>query len=137
MLEYLDTLRADTVLQERLKSLPNVTLYTSALITEIIGDGNKVTAIRKKDRLTGGEQTIELEGLFVQIGLSANSSLFATHLDTNMIGEIIVDSYCRTPIAGLYAAGDVTNIAYKQVVISMGEGAKAALTAFDDRIRGL
>lgn len=135
--EYLDSLKADTVLQEKLKSLSNVTLYTSTITTEIVGDGNKVTAIRKKDRLSGEEQTIEVEGIFVQIGLSANSSLFAPHLDTNMIGEIIVDAYCRTPIAGLYAAGDVTNIAYKQVVISMGEGAKAALTAFDDRIRGL
>lgn len=135
--EFLDTLKADTVLQEKLKTLPNVTLYTSTATTEIVGDGTKVTAIRKKDRVSGEEQTIELDGVFIQIGLSANSSLFAPLLETNMIGEIIIDNNCRTSLAGVYAAGDVSTVSYKQVVISMGEGAKAALAAFDDRIRGI
>ncbi len=137
VLEFLDTLKADTVLQERLKSLSNVTLYTSTLTSEIVGDGTKVTALRKKERASGMEETIELDGVFVQIGLSANSSLFASLLETNMVGEIITDNNGRTDLAGVYAAGDVTNVSYKQVVISMGEGAKAALAAFDDRIRGV
>lgn len=133
--EYADTLRADTVLQEKASSLPNVEIYTSAQTTEVIGNGHKVTAIRVRDRITGAETVTPLDGIFVQIGLAANSSPFRDQLQTSPIGEIIIDSTCRTNIAGVYAAGDVSSVPYKQIVIAMGEGAKAALSAFDDRIR--
>lgn len=136
VIEFMDMLKADTVLQEKLKSLPNVMVYTSTATSEIVGDGTKVVGIKVKDRATEMESTIELEGVFVQIGLSANSTLFASTIPVNRIGEIITDNNGKTSVQGVYAAGDVTDVSYKQIIISMGEGAKAALAAFDDRIRG-
>ena len=133
--EYADTLRADTVLQDKARSLPNVEIHTSAQTTEVIGNGHKVTGIRVRNRITGEESTKSLDGIFVQIGLAANSAPFRDQLQTSPIGEIIIDSACRTNIAGVYAAGDVSSVPYKQIIIAMGEGAKAALSAFDDRIR--
>jgi alkyl hydroperoxide reductase subunit F len=136
VIEFADSLKADEVLQKKAQSLANVEIFTSAETTEVIGNGSKMTALRVKDRTTGDEREIGLDGVFVQIGLAANSGPFAEQVETNRMGEIVVDERCRTSVAGVYAAGDVSTVPYKQIVIAMGEGAKAALTAFDDRIRG-
>ena len=135
--EFMDTLKADNVLQDKLRSLPNVEIFTSYQTTKIVGDGAKVIALEAKDRTTDEIQLVELNGIFIQIGLSANSTVFKEALTTNRVGEIEVDRNCRTTQKGIYAAGDVTDVSYKQIIISMGEGAKAALAAFDDKIRGL
>ena len=135
--EFADTLKADQVLQDKARSLPNVTIFTSAQTTQVIGNGEKVTAIRVKDRRSGEERDHTLDGIFVQIGLAANSAPFRDALETTAIGEIKIDAFCRTAVPGVYAAGDVSDVPYKQIVIAMGEGAKAALSAFDDRIRGM
>ena len=135
--EFADTLKADQVLQQKAQSLPNVEIFTSSQTTQVIGNGEKVTAIRIKDRLTDKERDYPLDGIFVQIGLAANSAPFKGMLDMTPIGEIKIDAFCRTTLPGVYAAGDVSNVPYKQIVIAMGEGAKAALSAFDDRIRGI
>lgn len=135
--EFMDELKADNVLQERLKSLPNVEVFVSSQTTEVIGNGDKLTALRVKDRRTEEERTVELDGVFVQIGLSANSSAFRDLVEMNRPGEIVIDTHCRTNVPGIYAAGDVSTVPYKQIIISMGEGAKAALAAFDDRVRGI
>jgi alkyl hydroperoxide reductase subunit F len=92
-----------------------------------------VTGIRIKNRLTEEERLLELDGVFVQIGLSANSSVVKDLVNTNRFGEIEIDTCCRTSQPGIYAAGDVTTVPYKQIIIAMGEGAKAALTAFGER----
>ena len=137
VLEFMDSLKADVVLQDKLRSLPNVVVFASVQTTSVEGDGSKVTAVRLRDRASGEERTIPLDGVFVQIGLSANSDLFDGLLERNRAGEIVIDSYCRTGIPGVYAAGDVSTVPYKQIVVAMGEGAKAALSAFDDRVRGV
>lgn len=134
--EFADTLKADNVLQEKAAATPNIDIFTSSQTTAILGDGNKVTAIDVKDRTTGEITRHLIDGIFVQIGLSANSRPFAGQLDMSPIGEIVIDSSCRTSVKGVYAAGDVSTVPYKQIVIAMGEGAKAALSAFDDIIRG-
>ena len=135
--EFADTLKADQVLQEKARSLPNVEIFTSSQTIKVDGNGEKVTSIRIKDRLTGEERDFPLDGIFVQIGLAANSAPFRNKLETTPTGEIKIDAFCRTTLPGVYAAGDVSNVPYKQIVIAMGEGAKAALSAFDDRIRGV
>lgn len=135
--EFMDELKADNVLQERLKTLPNVEVFVSSQTTEVVGNGDKLTALRLKDRKTEEERLMELDGVFVQIGLSANSSVFREVVETNRQGEIVINAHCRTNAPGIYAAGDVSTVPYKQIIISMGEGAKAALSAFDDRVRGL
>lgn len=137
VLEFADTLKADQVLQDKLYSLPNAEVFKSSQTMEVIGNGTKVTGIRVKDRETEQERTIDLDGIFVQIGLAANSGAFREVVDTNRPGEIVIDSHCRTSVPGIYAAGDVSTVPYKQIIISMGEGAKAALTAFEDRMRGI
>lgn len=137
VLEFMDALKADKVLQEKAASLPNVEIFVSSQTTEVVGNGEKVTGLRVKDRNSNEERVVELDGIFVQIGLAPNSEVFKGHLNTNKMGEIEIDGHCRTNKAGVFAAGDVTTVPYKQIIISMGEGAKAALTAFDDRIRGL
>jgi alkyl hydroperoxide reductase subunit F len=137
VLEFLDELKADHVLQEKARSLPNVTIFTSSQTTEIVGNGARVTGLRVKNRASGEERTIDLEGVFVQIGLSANSAAFRELVQTNRAGEIEIDTHCRTSQPGIYAAGDVTIVPYKQIIIAMGEGAKAALSAFEDRMRGV
>lgn len=136
VLEFLDHLKADQVLQEKLKSLPNVEVFVSSQTLEVIGNGDKVTGIRVKNRATEEARTIELDGIFVQIGLMPNSGVFREVVDTNRMGEIAIDTHCRTNIPGIYAAGDVSTVPYKQIIIAMGEGAKAALSAFEDRMRG-
>lgn len=135
--EFMEDLKADKVLQEKLRSLPNVDVFLHSQTTEVIGNGEKVVGIKVKNRGTEEERIVDLDGIFVQIGLVANSATFKDLVETNRMGEIVTDEYCRTNIPGIYAAGDVANVPYKQIIISMGEGAKAALSAFDDRIRGV
>lgn len=96
-----------------------------------------MTALRVKDRESGAEEELSLDGIFVQIDLTPNSHLFKEVLETNRPGEIVTDKNGRTSVPGIYAAGDVSDVAYKQIIISMGEGAKAALSAFEDRMRGV
>lgn len=136
VLEFMEELKADTVLQDRLRSLPNVEIFTGVETRKISGDGTKVESITIRNRSTGSEQEIALSGIFVQIGLSANSSIVEGLVEKNRIGEIIVDKNGRTSQKGIYASGDVTDVSYKQIIIAMGEGAKTSLAAFDDRIRG-
>jgi alkyl hydroperoxide reductase subunit F len=135
--EFLDELKADLVLQKKAQSLPNVEIFLASQTVEVVGNGEKVTGIRVKNRKTEEERLIELDGIFVQIGLTANSSTFKEIVTTNRFGEIEIDAHCRTNQPGIYAAGDVTTVPYKQIIISMGEGAKAALTAFEDRMLGI
>ncbi|MDR1200152.1 MAG: alkyl hydroperoxide reductase subunit F [Tannerellaceae bacterium] len=135
--EFLDELKADKVLQEKAKSQSNIEIILGAQTTEVIGNGEKVTGIKVKDRKTEQEYIKELDGIFVQIGLTPNSGIFKDIVNTNRFGEIEVDTHCRTNIPGIYAAGDVATTPYKQIIIAMGEGAKAALSAFEDRIRGV
>lgn len=135
--EFLDELKADKVLQEKVKNLPNVEVFLHSQTTEVITNGEKVTGLKVKDRKTEEEHVVDLDGVFVQIGLTPNSAAFKNVVKTNRFGEIEIDVRGRTDVPGIYAAGDVTTVPYKQIIISMGEGAKAALTAFDDRIRGI
>ncbi len=135
LFEYMDTLKADEVLVRKLKSLPNVSIVTGAKTQEIIGDGEKVIGIRYELRATGEGITLDTDGIFVQIGLSPNSALVKDLVETSKFGEIVIDAKGRTSAAGIYAAGDVTTVPFKQIVIAMGEGAKVALTAFEDRMR--
>ena len=136
VVEFMDTLKADRVLQDKARSLPNVEILTSTQTTQVVGDGAKVTALRLKNRQSNEETELPLDGVFVQIGLSANSQPFGNELEKTRIGEIVIDAHCRTSLPGVYAAGDVSSVPYKQIVIAMGEGAKAALSAFEDRMRG-
>lgn len=133
--EFLDTLKADEVLQKKLATFDNVTIHLSTSITEVKGDGRNVTAVVAKDRTTGETKEYPVSGVFVQIGLIPNSQDFEGQLAMNKRGEIMVDNLGRTSVKGVYAAGDVTDSAYKQIVIAMGSGATAALTAVDDRNR--
>lgn len=137
VLEFMDDLKADQVLQDKVRSLPNTEIFLHSQSLEVIGNGDKVTALRVKDRKTEAERVISLDGIFVQIGLAANSGPFREIVATTKPGEIVIDAHCRTNVPGIYAAGDVSTVPYKQIVIAMGEGAKAALSAFDDRMRGL
>ena len=136
VIEFMDRLKADQVLQDKARSLPNVEILVSTQTMKVVGNGEKVTALHLKNRQTEEVHELALDGVFVQIGLSANSQPF-TELEKTRIGEIVIDAHCRTNLTGVYAAGDVSSVPYKQIVISMGEGAKAALTAFDDRVRGV
>ncbi|MDH4386628.1 MAG: alkyl hydroperoxide reductase subunit F [Caulobacter sp.] len=135
LIEFDSALRADAVLQRKLHSLPNVTVITSALTTEVLGDGDKVTGLTWKDRTNESLHQIELEGIFVQIGLVPNTEWLKGALDLSPRGEIEVDSHGRTSLPGVFAAGDATTTPFKQIVIAMGEGAKASLSAFDHLIR--
>ena len=137
ILEFMDELKGDQVLQNKIKDLSNVRVTTNAQTLSIEGDGNKVNSIKYKNRETGKEEILTTDGVFVQIGLTANSKVFSDTITTNRIGEIEIDSVCRTNRAGIYAAGDVSVVPYKQIIIAMGEGSKAALSAFDDQIKGL
>jgi alkyl hydroperoxide reductase subunit F len=137
ILEFMDELKGDQVLQDKIKELSNVSITTNAQTLSIDGDGNKVNALKYQDRISEKEEVLTTDGVFVQIGLNANSKVFADTVKTNQVGEIEIDSHCRTNQAGIYAAGDVSIVPYKQIVIAMGEGSKAALSAFDDRIKGL
>ncbi|MTZ14081.1 alkyl hydroperoxide reductase subunit F [Pseudomonas sp. JL972] len=135
LLEFGEELRADAVLQRKLFSLPNVTVLKMAQTTEVKGDGQKVTGLVYKDRASEEMHSVELEGIFVQIGLLPNSEWLKGTLELSRFGEIIVDAKGQTSIPGVFAAGDVTTVPYKQIVIAVGEGAKASLSAFDHLIR--
>ena len=135
LLEFDSQLRADAVLQKKLNSLPNVTVITSALTSEVHGDGQKVTGLTYKDRNSSEFHQLELEGIFVQIGLLPNSDWLKGTVELTSRGEIIVDARGETSLPGIFAAGDVTTVPYKQIVIAVGEGAKASLSAFDHLIR--
>ncbi|MFO2464305.1 alkyl hydroperoxide reductase subunit F [Pseudomonas sp. 15FMM2] len=135
LLEFDSKLRADAVLQRKLYSLPNVKVITSALTSEVKGDGQKVTGLAYKDRDSGEFHTVELEGIFVQIGLLPNTDWLKGSVELSPRGEIIVDARGETSLPGVFAAGDVTTVPYKQIVIAVGEGAKASLSAFDHLIR--
>ncbi|WP_428908079.1 alkyl hydroperoxide reductase subunit F [Niallia sp. Krafla_26] len=134
VIEFAPELKADSVLQDRLNSLPNVTVIKNAATTEITGT-DKVNGISYKDRATEEIHHIELEGVFVQIGLVPNTDFLRDKLELTKMGEIVVDKRGATSIPGVFAAGDCTDTAYKQIIISMGSGATAALGAFDYLIR--
>ncbi|KXV01402.1 alkyl hydroperoxide reductase [Gluconobacter potus] len=127
-------LKADKVLQDRLLSLPNVTVLTNALTTKIEGDGKEVTGLTYSDG-DGGLHQIKTDGVFVQIGLLPNTEWLKGTLKLSPYGEIVIDDHCGTSVPGVFAAGDATTVPYKQIVIAMGEGAKASLSAFDYLIR--
>jgi alkyl hydroperoxide reductase subunit F len=135
LLEFADQLKADAVLVAKLKSLPNVTVHVNAQTLAIEGDGQKVGGLRWRDRASGAEQTIELAGVFVQIGLVPNTEWLKGVVDLNRYGEIVVDARGATSVPGIFAAGDATTVPYKQIVVAAGEGSKAALSAFDHLIR--
>ncbi|MBS0445775.1 MAG: alkyl hydroperoxide reductase subunit F [Proteobacteria bacterium] len=135
LVEFADQLKADAVLVTKLRSLPNVTVHVNAQTTEIAGDGTKVTGLVFKDRASGASRTVELSGVFVQIGLVPNTEFLKGAVELSRYGEIIVDARCATSVPGIYAAGDATTVPFKQIVIAAGEGAKAALSAFDHLIR--
>jgi alkyl hydroperoxide reductase subunit F len=135
LIEFGAELRADAVLQRKLNSLANVTVIKSAQTTEIHGDGKKVNGLSYKDRLTGELRKVELEGVFVQIGLMPNTEWLKGTVGLSRQGEIEIDARGQTSVPGVFAAGDVTTVPFKQIVIAVGEGAKAALGAFDYLIR--
>jgi alkyl hydroperoxide reductase subunit F len=136
LIEFADALRADHVLQDKLFSLKNVDVVLSAETTEITGDGERVSGLVWRGRHSGNEHRLELEGVFVQIGLVPNTEwLRDSGLELNRFGEIEIDARAATNLPGVFAAGDATTVPYKQIVIAMGEGSKAALSAFDYLIR--
>jgi alkyl hydroperoxide reductase subunit F len=135
LLEFADVLRADEVLQAKLRSLPNVTVHTEVLTTEVQGDGNKVTGLSYTDRRTGEGHTVPLEGIFVQIGLVPNTEWLRDIVELSPRGEVVIDDRGQTSMPGVFAAGDCTTVPYKQIVIAMGAGATAGLSAFDHLIR--
>jgi alkyl hydroperoxide reductase subunit F len=135
LLEFADKLRADAVLQKKLASLPNVTILTNAQTTAVTGAGQKVNGMEYTDRATGTQHRLELEGVFVQIGLVPNTDWLKGTVELSKYGEIEVDARGQTSIPGVFAAGDVTTAPYKQIITAMGDGAKAALGTFDHLIR--
>lgn len=135
LLEFDTQLRADEVLQKKLRSMSNVTIHTNAQTTEITGDGERVNGLVFKDRSSNEEHTVELAGVFVQIGLVPNTDWLKDTVELTQHGEIVINSRGETSVPGIFAAGDVTTVPYKQIVIAMGAGATAALSAFDYIIR--
>ena len=135
LIEFDSKLRADEVLQAKLRSLPNVKVIVSAQTTEVHGDGQKVNGLSYKDRVSGETLRLDLEGIFVQIGLLPNSDWLRGTVELTARGEVIIDERGQTSVPGVFAAGDVTTVPYKQIIIAMGAGATAALGAFDHLIR--
>jgi NADH-dependent peroxiredoxin subunit F len=135
LIEFDKQLRADAVLQKKLHSLPNVTVIVSALSTEVHGDGQKVNGLSYKDRTDDTMHRVDLEGIFVQIGLLPNSDWLRGTVELSGRGEVIIDDRGQTSVPGVFAAGDVTTVPYKQIIIAMGAGSTAALSAFDHLIR--
>ena len=135
LLEFDGQLRADEVLQRKLESLNNVDVVVNASTTEVVGDGTTVTALRYDDRETGDAHELELQGVFVQIGLLPNTDWLKGTVELNERGEVAIDAAGRTSVTGVFAAGDCTTTPFKQIVIAMGGGATAALSAFDHLIR--
>ncbi|MCB0364657.1 MAG: alkyl hydroperoxide reductase subunit F [Bdellovibrionaceae bacterium] len=134
LIEFAPELKADEVLVRKLQSLPNVTVIKNARTSQVVGNGEKVVGLEYEERATEEIKRVELNGVFVQIGLIPNSAFIKDRVETNKFGEIMIDEKCRTSTPGIYAAGDVTTVPFKQIVIAMGEGAKAALTAFEDQM---
>ncbi len=135
VLEFDDRLRADDVLQRKLRSLPNVDVLVSALTTEVVGDGSKVTGLDYEDRTTGERHHLDLDGVFVQIGLLPNTDWLEGTVELSPRGEIVIDEKGHTNVPGVTAAGDCTTVPYKQIVVALGAGSTAALSAFDHLIR--
>ncbi len=135
LIEFDSKLRADEVLQRKLRSLANVRIITSAQTTEVLGDGKRVNGLVYRDRVGGDSHRVELEGVFVQIGLLPNTEWLKGAIELSPRGEIIVDDRGQTSLPGVFAAGDATTVPYKQIVIAVGQGATAALSAFDHLIR--
>ncbi|MBO9882355.1 alkyl hydroperoxide reductase subunit F [Xanthomonas sp. D-109] len=135
LVEFDSKLRADEVLQRKLRSLGNVDILVNAQSTEVLGDGQKVTGLVYKDRVGGDVHRVALEGIFVQIGLLPNTEWLQGTVALSPRGEIVVDDRGQTSLPGVFAAGDATTVPYKQIIIAMGEGSKAALSAFDHLIR--
>jgi alkyl hydroperoxide reductase subunit F len=135
LLEFDDALRADEVLQRKLRSLPNVDVVVQAATTEVLGDGDRVTGLAYDDRATGSSHQLALEGVFVQIGLLPNTEWLAGDVELSGRGEVVIDDRGQTSMPGVFAAGDCTTVPYKQIVIALGAGATAALSAFDHLVR--
>lgn len=131
IVEFGDRLNADQILLDKVKEAPNISTVTFAQTTEIQTNEEKVTGLTFKNRNSNEVQTISLDGVFVQIGLVPNSGFVRDLVQTNKYGEIMVDEKCKTNVDGIFACGDVTNTPYKQIIIAMGEGAKAAISAFE------
>lgn len=135
LVEFDTKLRADAVLQKKMYSMPNVTVITNALSKEVLGANGKVTTLRYEDRANNQMHDVALEGIFVQIGLLPNTDWLKGVIDLSPRGEVIIDQKGETSMPGVFAAGDCTTVPYKQIIIAMGEGAKASLSAFDYLIR--
>ena len=135
LIEFAPELRADAVLQRKLHSLPNVTVIVNAQTTEITGDGRRSTACATRTARPARRASVELEGVFVQIGLVPNTEWLKGTVELSQHGEIVVDAKGQTSLPGVFAAGDATTVPYKQIIIAAGDGAKAALGAFDHLIR--
>jgi alkyl hydroperoxide reductase subunit F len=135
LIEFDDRLRADDVLQRKLRSLPNAEVIVSGLSTEVLGDGEQVVGLRYTDRTTGDSHELALDGIFVQIGLLPNTEWLEGAVELSPRGEIVIDERGETSAPGVFAAGDATTVPYKQIVIAMGAGSVAALSAFDHLIR--
>ena len=133
--EFMPELKADAVLQKKLTSLPNVTIIKNAQTTEVLGDGSKVTGLSYKDRSNDEVKQVQLEGIFVQIGLLPNTDWLKGTLELNKMGEIVIDAKGQTSVPGVFAAGDCTNVPYKQIIVAAGAGAVAGLSAFEHLIR--
>jgi alkyl hydroperoxide reductase subunit F len=135
VIEFMPELKADAVLVKKLHSLPNVTVHTHAQTTEITGADGKVNGLRYKDRASNTEHLVPLQGVFVQIGLVPNTEWLKGTLELSKHGEIVVDARGQTSLPGVFAAGDATTVPFKQIIIAAGDGAKAALGAFDHLMR--
>jgi len=135
LIEFDSILRADEVLQRKLRSLPNVDIIVSALTTEVRGDGEKVVGLVYTDRTDDASHEVALDGIFVQIGLLPNTEWLQGSIELSPRGEIVIDDRGQTSLPGVFAAGDCTTVPYKQIVIAMGAGATAGLSAFDHLIR--
>jgi alkyl hydroperoxide reductase subunit F len=134
LIEFADSLKADNILVDKLKQIKNVDILTSHKLAELKGD-EKLTSITIENRLNGKITEMSMDGVFVQIGLSPNTDFLKDLVQRNRQGEIEIDAKGRTSIRGIYAAGDASNIPYKQIVIAIGEGAKTALSLFEDRMK--
>ncbi|MCB1171058.1 MAG: alkyl hydroperoxide reductase subunit F [Leptospiraceae bacterium] len=135
VLEFAPELKADQVLQQRMEQRSNISVIKSAMTTEVIADQKGVTGLKYTDRESGESKDLSVDGVFVQIGLLPNSGFVEGFLDRNSMGEIMVDEKCQTNVPGVFACGDVTNVPYKQIVVALGHGATASLSAFDYLIR--
>jgi alkyl hydroperoxide reductase subunit F len=135
LIEFDPQLRADEVLQRKLRSLPNVDIVLHARTTQVLGDGTKVRGLEYEDRTDGSMHELALEGIFVQIGLLPNTEWLAGAVELSPRGEIVVDERGATSVTGVFAAGDCTTVPFKQIVVALGAGSTAALSAFDHLIR--